>query len=95
MKKFTNILIALTLVFSLSGCSFYIGPSSNQDPKDFLENPQKEFEYYDDNIKNWPDNEPDIVDDIWKEYDSALTKPDYSSPEDEIYIPPKTEEDKK
>lgn len=97
MKKLITLLLAATMIFSLAGCSESFKEDIKIDIKNevdkFLEEPKEELKQFEDMLGDWPNNIPDIVDDIWNEFESQVTKPDYTSPDDEIYNPPTDDKD--
>ena len=83
-KKLALILASILIMSSLCGC--------NQEVTDtvveVLKEPEIVNKYYEDYTQDWPDGVKDVVDDVWNEFSTVITTPDYTPPAEEEYIAP-------
>ena len=83
-KKLALILASILIMSSLCGC--------NQEVTDtvveVLKEPEIVNKYYEDYTQDWPDAVKEVVDDVWNEFSTVVTTPDYTPPADKEYIAP-------
>lgn len=83
-KKFALILASIMIMSSLCGCS----QETTDTVVEILKEPEIIDQYYEDYTQDWPDAVKDVVDDVWNEFSTVITTPDYTPPAEEEYIAP-------
>jgi len=83
-KKLALILASIMIISSLCGCS----KETTNTVVEILKEPEIIDQYYEDYTQDWPDAVKDVVDDVWNEFSTVVTTPDYTPPAEKEYIAP-------